>query len=62
MASCLLSGFRSPYPGKLSVVREGALVDLLLVDGDTIANIKLIDDPANSFVVIMKNGKIYTNP
>ena len=54
MASCLLSGFRRPYPGKLGVAREGAQVDLLLVDGDPIENIKLIDDPANSFVVIMK--------
>ncbi|MCK7499305.1 MAG: hypothetical protein MZW92_59260 [Comamonadaceae bacterium] len=29
-----LSGPRNPYPGKLGVVEEGALADLLLVDGD----------------------------
>src|SRR5262249_33754040 len=29
-----LSGKRNPYPGKLGVVEEGALADLLLVDGD----------------------------
>ncbi len=34
-----LSGKRNPYPGKLGVVEEGALADLLLVDGDPIANI-----------------------
>jgi imidazolonepropionase-like amidohydrolase len=56
-----LSGPRSPYPGKLGVVEEGALADLLLVDGDPIANIKLIEDPAKSFIVIMKDGKIYKN-
>jgi imidazolonepropionase-like amidohydrolase len=56
-----LSGERSPYRGKLGVVEEGALADLLLVDGDPIANIKLIADPAKSFVVIMKDGKIYKN-
>ena len=43
-----LSGKRNPYPGKLGVVEEGALADLLLVDGDPIANIKLIADPART--------------
>jgi imidazolonepropionase-like amidohydrolase len=56
-----LSGKRNPYPGKLGVVEEGALADLLLVDGDPIANIKLVADPAKNFVVIMKDGKIYKN-
>ena len=56
-----LSGLRSPYPGKLGVVEEGALADLLLVDGDPIANIKLVEDPAKNFVIIMKDGKIYKN-
>ncbi len=56
-----LSGLRSPYPGKLGVVQEGALADLLLVNGDPIANITLIEDPAKNFVVIMKDGKIYKN-
>ena len=32
-----LSGPRSPYAGKLGIVQEGALADLLLVDGDPIA-------------------------
>ncbi len=56
-----LSGLRSPYAGKLGVVEEGALADLLLVDGDPIANIKLIEDPGKNFVVIIKDGKIYKN-
>jgi imidazolonepropionase-like amidohydrolase len=56
-----LSGFINPYPGKLGVVEEGALADLLLVDGNPIENIKLIADPAKNFVVIMKDGKIYKN-
>jgi imidazolonepropionase-like amidohydrolase len=53
-----LSGARDPYPGTLGVVEEGALADLLLVDGDPIANIELIGDTANLHV-IMKDGKIY---
>ncbi len=56
-----LSGKRSPYPGKLGVVEEGALADLLLVDGDPIANIKLIEDPEKNLLVIMKDGRIYKN-
>jgi imidazolonepropionase-like amidohydrolase len=48
---------RSPYEGKLGVVQEGALADLLLVDGDPIANIELIEYPARSFVVIMRRNE-----
>lgn len=57
----MLSGPRSPYPGKIGVVEEGALADLLLVQGDPIADINLIADPEKNFVVIMKDGKIYKN-
>ena len=56
-----LSGPRSPYQGKLGVVEEGALADLLLMDGDPLANIKLIEDPTANFRVIMKDGAIYKN-
>jgi imidazolonepropionase-like amidohydrolase len=56
-----LSGLRNPYEGKLGVVEEGALADLLLVDGDPIENIKLIEDPDKNFLIIMKDGKIYKN-
>jgi imidazolonepropionase-like amidohydrolase len=56
-----LSGKRNPYPGKLGVVEEGALADLLLVDGNPIEDIRLIEDPGKNFVLIMKDGKIYKN-
>jgi len=56
-----LSGPRDPYPGKLGVVEQGALADLLLVDGDPLTNIRLIEDPAKNFVVIMKDGSVYKN-
>ncbi|MBW4550167.1 MAG: amidohydrolase family protein [Aphanocapsa sp. GSE-SYN-MK-11-07L] len=56
-----MSGPRNPYPGKLGVVEEGALADLLLVNGDPLANIKLIENPDKNFSVIMKDGKIYKN-
>ena len=56
-----LSGKRSPYTGKLGVVEQGALADLLLVDGDPLEDIKLVEDPAKNFVLIMKDGKIFKN-
>jgi len=54
-----LSGFINPYPGKLGVVEEGAIADLLLVDGNPLENIKLVADPDKNFLVIMKGGTIY---
>jgi imidazolonepropionase-like amidohydrolase len=56
-----LSGFINPYPGKLGVVEEGALADLLLVDGNPLDNINLIADPDRNFVIIMKDGVVYKN-
>jgi imidazolonepropionase-like amidohydrolase len=54
-----LSGLRNPYPGKIGVVEEGAYADLLLVDGNPLQDINVIDDPAKNFLIIMKDGKIY---
>ncbi|WP_082939868.1 metal-dependent hydrolase family protein [Mycolicibacterium peregrinum] len=56
-----MSGKRSPYAGKLGVVAEGALADLLLVDGDPLAHLDLVADPERNFKVIMKDGKTYKN-
>ena len=56
-----LSGPRNPYPDKLGVVEEGALADLLLVDGNPLENINLIADPTKNFLVIMKDGKVQKN-
>ena len=56
-----LSGFINPYPGKLGVVEEGALADLLLVDGNPLENIKLVENPDKNFLLIMKDGTIYKN-
>ena len=54
-----LSGPRNPYPGKLGVIEEGALADLLLVDGDPLDDIGLLAKPETSLLVIMKAGKVY---
>jgi hypothetical protein len=56
-----LSGPRNLYPGKLGVIEAGALADLLLVNGNPLDNIQLIENPDQNFVVIMKDGMVYKN-
>jgi imidazolonepropionase-like amidohydrolase len=55
-----MSGPRNPYPGgRLGVVAEGALADLLVANGDPLADVKLISDPDRNFLLIMKGGRTY---
>jgi imidazolonepropionase-like amidohydrolase len=56
-----VSGKRNPYAGKLGVVEEGALADLLLVDGNPLEDINLVADADKNFLLIMKDGTIYKN-
>jgi imidazolonepropionase-like amidohydrolase len=53
-----MSGPRNPYPGRLGVVAEGALADVILVDGDPVADISLIARPDEAFTVIIKDGRL----
>jgi hypothetical protein len=46
-------GCTSPAPGTLA--------DLLLVDGDPVTDIKLLEDPERRRLVIMKEGQIHKN-
>jgi imidazolonepropionase-like amidohydrolase len=43
------------------VIEEGALADILLVDGNPLENIDLVADAASNFKIIMKDGIIYKN-
>jgi imidazolonepropionase-like amidohydrolase len=56
-----LAGLRNPYPGRLGVIAQGALADLLLVDGNPLEDIALVANPDKSFLVIMKDGVIHKN-
>lgn len=58
---CAFSGPRNPYPGKLGVVENDALADLILVDGDPLSDIQLIAQPEKAFRIIMKDGQIFKN-
>ncbi len=56
-----LCGPRDPYPGELGVIAEGALADMILVNGNPLVDIDLVADAGRNFVMIMKDGKIYKN-
>lgn len=56
-----LSGLRSPYPGLMGVIKENAVADLILVDGNPLEHLELLTQPESKFLLIMKNGKIYKN-
>ena len=56
-----MSGPRNPYPGKLGVIEEAAYADLLVVNGNPLEDIRLLEKPAENLVVIMKNGRVYKN-
>ncbi len=43
------------------MIAAGALADLILVDGDPLADIDQIADPAAKFVVIMNDGAMVKN-
>ncbi|EKO3674004.1 amidohydrolase family protein [Vibrio metschnikovii] len=56
----MLSGERAPYQGKLGVIEEGALADLLIVNGNPLQDLTILEDK-NNLQVIMKNGTLYKN-
>ena len=56
-----LSNMRNPYPGKLGVLEEGAFADLLVVEGNPVDDIRLLENPQRNFTVIMKDGRVHKN-
>ena len=57
-----MSGPRNPYPdGPLGVIQEGAYADILVVNGNPLENIALLENPQENLAVIMKDGKVYKN-
>jgi imidazolonepropionase-like amidohydrolase len=47
--------------GEVGVVAPGALADLLVVDGNPLADIRVLTTPERSLKLIMKNGAVYKN-
>ena len=46
--------------GDLGTISEGALADLLLIDGNPLEDLSIMTD-ANRIVMIMKDGELYKN-
>ncbi|WP_153798986.1 metal-dependent hydrolase family protein [Foetidibacter luteolus] len=56
-----LSGPRNPYPNKLGTIEPGAYADILLIDGNPLQDIKLLEDPDKNILLIIKDGIVYKN-
>jgi imidazolonepropionase-like amidohydrolase len=47
--------------GELGMIRDGFLADLLLVDGDPLSDIKILQQPER-ILAVMKDGRFYKEP
>ena len=57
-----LSGPRNPYKeGPLGVIKKGAYADLLIVDGNPLEDLSVLEDYEKNLRLIMKDGKVYKN-
>jgi imidazolonepropionase-like amidohydrolase len=61
VAATRLGGDLMGRPGELGVVKVGALADLLLVDGDPLAHIEILQDKT-ALRMIMKDGALHKAP
>jgi len=61
VAATRLGGEIMGRPGELGVVKAGALADLLLVDGDPLADISILQD-RSALRLIMKDGALHKAP
>src|SRR6266851_2864241 len=61
VAATKLGGEIMMQPQELGLVKEGYLADLLLVDGDPLANITLLQDK-DRILAVMKDGTFYKQP
>jgi imidazolonepropionase-like amidohydrolase len=61
VAATRLGGEIMGKPGELGVIKPGALADLLLVDGDPLADISILQD-RSALRMIMKDGAMHKAP
>ena len=55
-----LSGKRNPY-GKLGVIEEGAMADVLIYSKNPLQDVAIIGDYENNLKLVVKDGKVYKN-
>ncbi|MDQ3025328.1 MAG: amidohydrolase family protein [Pseudomonadota bacterium] len=61
VAATKLGGEIMLRPGELGLIKQGALADLLLVDGDPLANLAILRDRSR-LLAIVKDGKFHKAP
>ena len=61
VAATRMGGELMGRPGELGVIKPGALADLLLVDGDPLADIAILQD-RGALLMIMKDGALHKTP
>jgi len=61
VAATRLGGELMGRPGELGVIAPGAFADLLLVDGDPLADIEILQD-RNALRLIMQGGALHKGP
>lgn len=54
-----MSGTRAPYQGRLGVIAEGALADILVWDGDPGTDLDFLSDPDANLRLVMKGGRVF---
>jgi len=56
------SGGMNPYKdGPLGVIKKGAYADLIIVDGNPLKDVAILNDYKEKFKIIMKDGKVLKN-
>ena len=53
-----MSGPRTPYDGRLGVIQAGALADMILIDGNPLDDLSLLENPSERLSLIVKDGVI----
>lgn len=59
-ATVALCGQRNPY-GKLGVIEEGAMADVLIYDKNPLEDVAVVEDHENNLKLVIKDGKVYKN-
>ena len=56
------SGTKNPYrEGPLGVIEVGAYADMILVEGDPLADVAVLADYENTIKVVIKDGEVFQN-
>ena len=58
-SACVINAELLGQSGRLGCVRQGALADLLVVDGNPLEDISVLGDGGKGIVMIMKDGKFH---